>query len=53
MTYACPCNLTADEVGGFVATFPEVPEVLGRVEEALATALADTSTSLVVDAITL
>lgn len=50
MIYAYPCNLTPDEDGGFVATFPDVPEavtggpnrsqVLEMAEDALATALA-------------
>ena len=51
MTYAYPCQLTPDEEdGGFVATFPDVPEAitggddvaeaLAMAEDALATALA-------------
>lgn len=50
MIYAYPCNLTPDEDGGLVATFPDVPEavtggpnrsqVLEMAEDALATALA-------------
>lgn len=50
MIYAYPCNLTADDAGGLVATFPDVPEaitggenrlkVLERAEDALAAALA-------------
>lgn len=48
--YAYPCELTPDEDGGFVATFPDVPEAitggdgrddaLAMAEDALATALA-------------
>lgn len=50
MMYAYPCQLTADEDGGYVATFPDVPEAitggsdraesLAMAEDALATALA-------------
>ena len=50
MHYAFPCELTPDEDGGFVVTFPDVPEAItgGRdqaealtmAEDALATALA-------------
>ena len=50
MIYAYPCQLTPDEDGGLVATFPDVPEAitggadraeaLAMVEDALATALA-------------
>ena len=50
MIYAYPCQLTPDEDGGLVATFPDVPEAItgGRdlaeafamAEDALATALA-------------
>ena len=50
MIYAYPCNLTPDEYGGLVATFPDVPEAvtggpnrsqaLEMAEDALATALA-------------
>ncbi len=50
MIYAYPCNLTPDEEGGLVATFPDVPEAvtggkdraeaLAMAEDALATALA-------------
>ena len=50
MIYAYPCHLTPDEDGGFVATFPDVPEAitggddraeaLAMAEDALATALA-------------
>ena len=50
MVYAYPCNLTPDEDGGLVATFPDVPEAitcgenrsraLEMAEDALATALA-------------
>ncbi|MXW36148.1 MAG: type II toxin-antitoxin system HicB family antitoxin [Chloroflexi bacterium] len=50
MLYAYPCELTPDEDGGFVATFPDVPEAitgggdrdeaLVMAEDALATALA-------------
>ena len=50
MIYAYPCQLTLDEDGGLVATFPDVPEAItgGRnrgeamamAEDALATALA-------------
>ena len=51
MIYAYPCQLTPDEEdGGFVATFPDVPEAitggddlaeaLAMAEDALATALA-------------
>ena len=50
MIYAYPCELTPDEDGGLVVTFPDVPEALtgGRdrseallmAEDALATALA-------------
>ena len=50
MIYAYPCNLTPDEDGGLVATFPDVPEAitcgenrsqaLEMAEDALATALA-------------
>ena len=50
MIYAYPCQLTPDEDGGFVATFPDVPEAitggddraeaLAMAEDALATALA-------------
>ena len=50
MIYAYPCNLTPDEDGGLVATFPDVPEAitcgenrsqaLEMAEGALATALA-------------
>ena len=49
MIYAYPCQLTPDEDGGLVATFPDVPEAItgGRdraealvmAEDALATAL--------------
>ena len=28
MIYAYPCQLTPDEDGGFVATFPDVPEAI-------------------------
>ena len=50
MIYAYPCQLTADEDGGFVATFPDVPEAitggrdrceaLAEAEDALSVALA-------------
>ena len=50
MIYAYPCQLTPDEDGGLVATFPDVPEAitggsdraeaLAMAEDALATALA-------------
>ena len=48
MIYAYPCQLTPDEDGGVVATFPDVPEAItgGRdrdealAEDALAVALA-------------
>jgi len=50
MVYAYPCNLTPDEDGGLVASFPDVPEAitcgenrsraLEMAEDALATALA-------------
>ncbi len=50
MIYAYPCQLTSDEDGGLVATFPDVPEAitgggnraeaLAMAEDALATALA-------------
>ena len=50
MIYAYPCQLSADDDGGLVATFPDVPEAItgGRnraeamamAEDALATALA-------------
>ena len=50
MIYAYPCQLTPDEYGGVVATFPDVPEAItgGRdrdealalAEDALAVALA-------------
>ena len=50
MIYAYPCQLTHDEDGGFVATFPDVPEAitsgrdraeaLAEAEDALAVALA-------------
>ena len=50
MMYAYPCQLTTDEDGGYVATFPDVPEAitggsdraeaLTMAEDALATALA-------------
>ncbi len=50
MIYAYPCQLTPDEGGGLVATFPDVPEAvtgggdyadaLAMAEDALATALA-------------
>ena len=50
MIYAYPCNLTPDEDGGLVATFPDVPEAitgggdrteaLEMAEDALASALA-------------
>ncbi len=50
MIYAYPCNLTPDEDGGLVVTFPDVPEAitcgenrsqaLDMAEDALATALA-------------
>lgn len=50
MIYAYPCQLTLDEDGGYVATFPDVPEAitggedrteaLAMAEDALATALA-------------
>ena len=50
MIYAYPCQLTPDEEGGLVATFPDVPEAitggrdgdeaLAMAEDALATALA-------------
>lgn len=50
MVYAYPCNLTPDEDGGLVATFPDVPEAitcgenrsraLEMAEDALATTLA-------------
>ena len=50
MIYAYPCQLTRDEDGGLVATFPDVPEAvtgeedhaeaLTMAEDALATALA-------------
>ena len=50
MIYAYPCQLTPDEDGGLVATFPDVPEAitggkdraesLTMAEDALATALA-------------
>ena len=49
MIYAYPCQLTPDEDGGLVATFPDVPEAitggrdrgeaLAMAEDALATAL--------------
>ena len=48
MIYAYPCELTTDEDGGLVATFPDVPEAitgggdraeaLAMAEDALATA---------------
>ena len=50
MIYAFPCQLTPDEDGGVVATFPDVPEAitsgrdraeaLAEAEDALAVALA-------------
>ena len=50
MIYAYPCNLTPDEDGALVVTFPDVPEAitggesrsqaLEKAEDALATALA-------------
>lgn len=50
MIYAYPCNLTPDDDGGLVVTFPDVPEAitggenrfqaLEMAEDALATALA-------------
>ena len=50
MIYAYPCELTPDEDGGLVVTFPDVPqaitggrdraEALTMAEDALATALA-------------
>ena len=50
MLYAYPCELTPEEEGGFVVTFPDVPEAitgggdraeaLAMAEDALATALA-------------
>ncbi len=50
MHYAFPCELTPDQEGAFVVTFPDVPEAItgGRdraealtmAEDALATALA-------------
>ena len=50
MIYAYPCQLTPDEDGGLIATFPDVPEAitggsdraeaLAMAEDALATALA-------------
>ena len=50
MIYAYPCELTPDEDGSFMATFPDVPEAitggkdrteaLTMAEDALATALA-------------
>ena len=50
MIYSYPCQLTPDEDGGLVATFPDVPEAitggkdraeaLAMAEDALATALA-------------
>ena len=50
MIYAYPCQLTPDEDGGLVATFPDVPEAitggkdsaeaLAMAEDALVTALA-------------
>ena len=50
MIYAYPCQLTSDEDGSLVATFPDVPEAvtggrdrsetLAMAEDALATALA-------------
>ena len=50
MLYAYPCELTLEEEGGFVVTFPDVPEAitggddraeaLTMAEDALATALA-------------
>ena len=50
MIYAYPCQLSPDEDGGYVATFPDVPEAitggedraeaLSMAEDALATALA-------------
>ena len=50
MIYAYPCQLTPDDDGGLVATFPDVPEAitggknrseaLAMAEDALATALA-------------
>ncbi len=50
MIYAYPCQLTPDEDGGLVVTFPDVPEAitggrdraeaLAMAEDALATALA-------------
>lgn len=51
MLYAYPCELAADEDGGLVVTFPDVPEAitggddraeaLTMAEDALATALAE------------
>ena len=41
MLHAYPCKLTADEEGGFVVTFPDVPEAVtggGNRAEALAMA---------------
>ncbi len=50
MIYAYPCQLTRDDDGGFVATFPDIPEAITgandrddamtMAEDALATALA-------------
>ena len=50
MIYTYPCELTPDEAGGLLATFPDVPEAitggrdrseaLAMAEDALATALA-------------
>ena len=50
MIYTYPCELTPDEEGGLLATFPDVPEAitggsdrsaaLAMAEDALATALA-------------
>lgn len=51
MIYAYPCQLSPDEGGAFVATFPDIPEAitggsdhtdaLTMAEDALATALAE------------
>lgn len=42
MRYAYPCELAVDEDGGFVATFPDVPEAItGASDRAEALALAE------------
>ncbi len=42
MLYAYPCELAVDEDGGFVATFPDVPEAItGGSDRAEALALAE------------